>query len=54
VHFILGSADQMTSPRVTRDIAQALKARIHSLPSGHALMQEAPEAMLAALRASLA
>lgn len=54
VHFVLGSADQMTSPRVTRDIAQALKARIHTLPSGHCLMQEAPDAMLTALRASLA
>jgi pimeloyl-ACP methyl ester carboxylesterase len=54
VHFVLGSADQMTSPKVTRDIAAALKARIHALPSGHCLMQETPDGVLNALRAALA
>lgn len=54
VHFILGSADQMTSPKVTRDLAAALKARVHMLPSGHCLMQEAPDGVLNALRAALA
>ncbi|NRF68540.1 alpha/beta hydrolase [Aquincola sp. S2] len=54
VHFILGSADQMTSPKVTREIAAALKARIHTLPSGHCLMQEQPDGVLSALRTALA
>lgn len=54
VHFVLGSADQMTSPKVTREIAAALKARIHTLPSGHCLMQEAPDGVLNALRSALA
>ncbi len=53
VHFVLGQADQMTSPKVTRDIAAALKARIHMLPCGHGLMFEQPDAMLNALRVSL-
>jgi pimeloyl-ACP methyl ester carboxylesterase len=54
VHFILGSADQMTSPKVTRDLAAALNARVHMLSSGHCLMQEAPDGVLNALRAALA
>ena len=54
VHFILGTADQMTSPKLTRDIASALKAQVHMLPSGHCLMQEQPDATLQALRHSLA
>ncbi len=53
VHFVLGQADQMTSPKVTRDIAAALKARIHMLPCGHGLMFEQPDATLNALRVSL-
>jgi pimeloyl-ACP methyl ester carboxylesterase len=44
----------MTSPKVTRDIAVALKASIHSLDCGHALMQEQPDGVLQALRAALA
>jgi pimeloyl-ACP methyl ester carboxylesterase len=54
VHFVVGSADQMTNPKVTREIAAALKARVHTLPSGHCLMQEAPDGVLNALRAALA
>lgn len=54
VSFILGSRDQMTSPKATRDIAEALKARVVSLPGGHSLMQEVPDAVLNALRAALA
>ena len=53
VTMILGTQDQMTSPRNTREIAAALKARIVSLPSGHHLMAEAPDGMLAALRGAL-
>jgi pimeloyl-ACP methyl ester carboxylesterase len=54
VHFVLGAADQMTSPRTTREIAAALKATVHTLPGGHGLMQEQPDAVLAALRQALA
>jgi pimeloyl-ACP methyl ester carboxylesterase len=54
VHFILGNVDQMTSPKVTRDIAAALKARVHKIESGHCPMQEQPAAMQDALAASLA
>lgn len=54
VFFVLGSADQMTSPKVTREIATALKARIHTLPCGHSLMLEQPDGVLDALRSALA
>ena len=54
VHFVLGAADQMTSPKVTREIAAALKARIHTLPCGHSLMLEQPDGVLNALRSALA
>jgi pimeloyl-ACP methyl ester carboxylesterase len=53
-HFVLGAADQMTSPKTTREIAAALKATVHTLPGGHGLMQEQPDAVLAALRLALA
>ncbi|MEO6030414.1 MAG: alpha/beta hydrolase [Burkholderiaceae bacterium] len=51
--LILGARDQMTSPKQAREIAQALGARVCSLPAGHALMTEAPDAVLAALRGAL-
>ena len=54
VTFILGASDQMTTPKATRDIAAALAARIVTLPSGHSLMQEAPDGVLNALRDALA
>jgi pimeloyl-ACP methyl ester carboxylesterase len=54
VYFVLGRQDQMTSPKVTRDLGTALKARIHTLDCGHAIMQEQPEGMLQALAAALA
>jgi pimeloyl-ACP methyl ester carboxylesterase len=53
VSFILGDRDQMTSPKATRDIAEALKARIVTLPGGHSLMQELPDGVLNALQAAL-
>lgn len=53
VTFILGSRDQMTSPKATRDIAVALKARVITLPGGHSLMQEVPEEVLNAVRTAL-
>ena len=54
VTMVLGTADQMTPPRSSRDIAAALKARVVMLPSGHSLMSEVPDALLAALREALA
>jgi len=53
VHLVLGAADQMTPPRATRLLTQALQARVHSVPAGHQLMAEAPDAVLAALRSAL-
>jgi len=54
VTMILGERDQMTAPKSTREIASALKAKVVMLPSGHTLMAEAPDAVLAALRTALA
>jgi len=51
--LILGERDQMTMPRQTRDIAQALNARVVNVPAGHDLMAEAPEEVLEALRHAL-
>ena len=53
VSLILGARDQMTSPKQASAIAQALNATLHSVPAGHALMAEAPDAVLAALRSAL-
>ena len=53
VHLILGERDQMTTPKQAREIAQALKAEVHTVPAGHALMAEAPDPVLAALRGAL-
>ena len=54
VHIILGARDQMASPRASRELGTALKASVTTLPAGHHLMAEAPDAVLAALRAALA
>jgi pimeloyl-ACP methyl ester carboxylesterase len=52
--FVLGQRDQMTAPREASTLAEALHARTVVLPSGHAVMTEAPDAMLGALREALA
>jgi len=52
--LVLGERDQMTSPKATREIASALRARVTKLPGGHSLMFEVPDALLAALRSALA
>ena len=52
--FILGQADQMTPPRLSNALAAALKARVHLVPAGHNMVQEVPDAVLAALRDALA
>ena len=54
VSFILGERDQMTTPKAARELATVLKANVTLLPGGHALMQELPDEVLAALRAALA
>ena len=51
--LILGARDQMTMPRAAGEIAAALKAQVVTLPVGHLLMGEAPDAVLDALRSAL-
>jgi pimeloyl-ACP methyl ester carboxylesterase len=51
---VLGERDAMTAPKSGRALAQGLKARVVMVPAGHALMQEAPDEVLAALKAALA
>jgi pimeloyl-ACP methyl ester carboxylesterase len=53
VDFIVGERDQMTPPRQAREIAAATHARVTTLPGGHSLMQEQPDAVLNALRVAL-
>jgi pimeloyl-ACP methyl ester carboxylesterase len=53
--LIVGARDRMTVPRQAAALAQALGAQVHTLPTaGHALMQEDPDGLLAALRTALA
>ena len=52
--LVLGARDQMTGPKLSADLARTLRAEVITLPAGHALMTEAPDAILAALRAALA
>jgi pimeloyl-ACP methyl ester carboxylesterase len=51
--LILGGRDQMTTPKQSAQIAQALGARTVTLAAGHSLMSEVPDALLAALRAAI-
>ena len=53
VAFVLGQYDQMTPPKMTGELAQALKARVVTVASGHHLMAEAPDAVLEAVRGAL-
>ena len=51
VLFVLGAADQMTPPRATKALTRlAPNARVVTVQAGHALMSEAPDATLFALR----
>jgi len=52
-HFVLGTRDAMTPARASVELGQALRASAHRVEAGHALMQEAPDAVLAALRAAI-
>jgi len=51
--LVLGARDQMTMAKSAGGLCAALKARKVSLPCGHALMQEAPDGVLNALRQAL-
>jgi pimeloyl-ACP methyl ester carboxylesterase len=51
--LITGTRDQMTPPKATKELATALKARVVTVPTGHHLMAEAPDAVLAGLRGAL-
>jgi pimeloyl-ACP methyl ester carboxylesterase len=51
--LIVGERDQMTPPKATKELAAALKAKVVNVPSGHHLMAEAPDAVLAGLRSAL-
>jgi pimeloyl-ACP methyl ester carboxylesterase len=53
VHLILGNADQMTPPKSTAVLAPLLRAKVHKVTAGHALMAEAPDAVLLAMREAL-
>jgi pimeloyl-ACP methyl ester carboxylesterase len=53
VHLVLGAADQMTQPRAAAELARLLRATVHRVDAGHALMSEAPDAVLHALRGVL-
>ena len=50
---ILGAADQMTPARSGQALARLLGATVHTVPAGHNLMVEAPDAVLSSLRAAL-
>ncbi len=52
--LIVGERDQMTPPKATKELAAALKAQVVTVPTGHHLMAEAPDAVLAGLRGALA
>ncbi len=53
VTLVLGEHDQMMRPGQAGELAAALKARTVRLAAGHALMTEAPEALLGALKEAL-
>jgi pimeloyl-ACP methyl ester carboxylesterase len=51
VLFLLGDADQMTPPRATKPlVGKARNAKVVTVHAGHALMSEAPDEVLFALR----
>ena len=52
-HLILGAQDRMTLPASAAVLGEALRASVTTLPCGHALMQEMPNALLNALLTAL-
>jgi len=49
-HLIVGTRDAMTPAKATKELASVLRATVARIVSGHALMQEAPDAVLNAMR----
>ena len=52
-HLIVGTRDVMTPARATKELAAVLRATVARVASGHALMQEAPDAVLNAMRLAI-
>ena len=52
-HLIVGSRDVMTPAKATKELAGMLNAAVSRIVSGHALMQEAPDAVLNAVRQAI-
>jgi pimeloyl-ACP methyl ester carboxylesterase len=52
--MVLGEHDQMTHRKSAMVLAEKLRATVHTLQSGHALMQEQPDAVLNILKRALA
>jgi len=52
-HLIVGTRDVMTPAKATKELAGMLNAAVTRIVSGHALMQEAPEAVLNAIRQAI-
>ena len=50
VLMVLGAKDAMTVPKGATALREALRPRLATLPVGHALMSEAPDAVLKALQ----
>ena len=53
VHFVLGTRDAMTPVKAAKSLAGMLDATVVQVVSGHALMQEAPDAVLNAVRQAI-
>jgi pimeloyl-ACP methyl ester carboxylesterase len=53
VTLVLGTRDQMTTPKATAPIVEALKPRVITRPVGHNLMAEDPDGVLNAIQAAL-
>ena len=52
-HLIVGTRDVMTPAKATKELASVLRATVARVASGHALMQEAPDAVLNAMRQAI-
>jgi pimeloyl-ACP methyl ester carboxylesterase len=52
-HLIVGTRDVMTPAKATKELASVLRATVARVVSGHALMQEAPDAVLNAMRQAI-
>lgn len=53
--FVLGQYDQMTPPKAAQSLIRGARhGQVTTVPGGHAMMLEAPDAVLAAMRSFLA